>query len=75
MGKVEEGTKEGLRMHFDLQPCRHQLRRPPDLVKDDDGASYLIFECILCGCGISLRLDSEGEIDGEFILAPERKCA
>jgi hypothetical protein len=62
MGKVEEGTKERLRMHFDLEPCRHQLKRPPDLVKDVDGVSYLIFECIPCGCGIGLRLDSEARL-------------
>jgi hypothetical protein len=55
-----------------MQPCRHQLTRPPDLV-DVDGVSYLLFECILCGCEISLRLDVEGEIDGEFIVTPERK--
>ena len=75
MGKVEEGTKERLRMHFDPEPCPHQLRHPPDLVKDLDGVSYLIFECILCGCGVGLRLDSEGEIDGELIAPPARNCA
>jgi len=62
-------------MQFDLKPCRHQLKRPPDLVKDGEGVSYLLFECILCGCGISLKLDSEGDIVGEFIIPPERKCA
>jgi len=61
-------------MQFDLQPCQHQLTRPPDLI-DVDGVSYLLFECILCGCEISLRLDSDGEIDGEFIVPPERKRA
>ncbi len=72
---MAEGTKHSLEMQFDLKTCRHQLKRPPDLVTDVDGVSYLMFECILCGCGISLRLDSEGEIDGEFILPPERRCA
>jgi hypothetical protein len=62
-------------MQRDLQSCRHQLKRPPDLVTDVGGTSYLLFECILCGCGISLRLDSEGEIDGEFIFPRARKCA
>jgi hypothetical protein len=55
-------------MQFDLQPCPHQLNRPPDLVTDAEGVSYLVFESILCGCQISLRLDSQGEIDCEFIL-------
>jgi len=62
-------------MQFDLQPCRQRLERPPELVTDTDGISYLLFECMLCGCEISLRLDSEGEVDGEFILQPERKRA
>jgi hypothetical protein len=62
-------------MQFALQPCRHQLHRPPDLVTDVGGFSYLLFECLLCGFGISLRLDSEGEIDGEFIIPPAEKCA
>jgi len=61
-------------MQSDLQPCRHQLKRPPDLVKDVDGVPFLLFECLVCGCGVSLRLDSEGEIDGEFIVPPDRKC-
>jgi len=62
-------------MQFDLQTCRHCLRRPPGLVTDTDGVSYLVFECVLCGCGISLRLDSEGNIDGEFIDPAGRKRA
>jgi hypothetical protein len=62
-------------MEVDEQPCRHQLERPPDLVTDVGGVSYLLFECVLCGCGISLRLDSEGEVDGEFNIPRARKCA
>jgi hypothetical protein len=33
---------------------------------DSDGVSYLLFECILCGCQVTLRLESEAEIKGEF---------
>ena len=62
-------------MQFDLQPCHHQLNRPPDLVRDAEGVSYLVFNCILWGCQISLRLDSKGEIDGEFILPHKGKPA
>ena len=62
-------------MQPDCQPCRHQLKRPPDVVTDVEGVSYLLFECMLCGCEISLRLDSQGEFDGEFIVPPERKRA
>jgi len=72
---MEEGTKDRLGFQADRQPCRHQLKRPPDLVTDAEGVSYLLFECLLCGCGIGLRLDSRGEIDGEFIIPSQRKCA
>jgi hypothetical protein len=68
-------TKRAKEMQCDVQSCRHQLNRPPDLVEDVDGVTYLVFECLQCGCGISLRLDSTGEIDGEFIIPPERKRA
>ena len=50
MGEMEEGTKDGIEMKVDVQPCRHQLNRPPDLVTDSEGTSYLLFECFLCGC-------------------------
>lgn len=62
-------------MPFDVQPCRHQLDRPPEVTSDVDGVSYLVFECVLCGCEVSLRLNSEGEIDGEFIVPPSSKRA
>ena len=75
LGEMAECAREGLTMQSDLQRCRHQLKRPPDLVTDGEDISYLLFECILCGCGISLRLDAQGEIDGEFIIPPDRKCA
>jgi len=51
-------TKRAKEMQCDVQSCRHQLNRPPDLVEDVDGVTYLVFECLRCGCGISLRLDS-----------------
>jgi len=70
---VAEDTKDGIEMKFDAQSCRHQLKRPPDLVSDSEGVSYLLFECLLCGCGISMRLNGEGETDGEFVIS--RKCA
>jgi hypothetical protein len=70
---VAKAAQDGLKMQSDLQPYQHQLSRPPDLVTSAEGVTYLVFDCILCGCQISLRLDSEGEIDGEFVLPPERK--
>jgi hypothetical protein len=62
-------------MHSDAKPCHHQLSRPPELITDIEGTSYLLFECVLCGCGISLRLNAEGEIDGEIVIPAARKCA
>ena len=72
---MAEGTEGGLGMQFDLQPRRHQLERPPDLVTAVAGVSYLAFEGILCGCEVGLRPDSQGEIDGQFNVPPERMRA
>src|SRR5882762_4795804 len=46
LGKVAEGTKEGLTMQFDLKPCRHQRKRPSGRVTDLEDVSCLLFECI-----------------------------
>jgi hypothetical protein len=62
-------------MDVDSKPCHHQLQRPPDLVSNGEGVSYLLFECLLCGCGIGMRLNPEGEIEGEFVIPAARKCA
>ena len=62
-------------MNSPAQPCHHQLDRPPELIADVEGGSYLLFECVLCGCGIALRLNAEGEINGEFVIPPARKSA
>src|SRR5690349_178381 len=67
LGQVAKAAQHGLKMQSDLQPCQHQLSRPPDLVTSAEDVIYLVFDCILCGCQVSLRLNSEGEIDGEFI--------
>jgi hypothetical protein len=56
-------------------PCHHQLRRPPDIVTDGEGNAYLLFECLLCGCEISMRLNAQGEMEGEFVIPAARKCA
>jgi hypothetical protein len=63
---VAKAAQDGLRMQPYFKPCQQQLARPPDLVTDRDGVSYLLFESVLCGRQVILRLDSEGEIDGEF---------
>jgi hypothetical protein len=48
---------------------------PPDLLTGSEGFSYLLFECLLCGCEISMRLNAAGEIDGEFIIPAARRGA
>lgn len=40
-----------------------------------EGVSYVLFECLLCGGVIALRLNAEGQIDGEFVISSTRKCA
>jgi len=62
-------------MQLGIKACQHQLSHPPDRVTDSEGLSYLVFECILCGCEISLRLNSEDEVDLETIIPPARKLA
>jgi len=62
-------------MEFDVQPCRHQLKRPQTLSRNVTGLSFLIFECILCGYQFGLTLDSKGEVDREVIIPPQRKSA
>ena len=62
-------------MQAAVESCRHQLKRPPDLVTDAGGVSYVLFECLLCGCEIGLRLNSQDEIEGEFIVPLARRCA
>jgi hypothetical protein len=78
-GSAPRSRRSGMsaagRQRIDGQSCRHQLDRPPELASDVDGVSYLVFECVLCGCEVSLRLNSEGEIDGEFIVPPSSKRA
>ena len=54
--------------YFNISTNSSFGERRPDLVTDVDGVFYGLFECILCGCEISQRLDSEG-------VPPERKRA
>ena len=62
-------------MTAETKSCNHQLKSPPELFTGDEGISYLLFECLLCGCGITLRLNSDGEVQGEFVLPFTRQCA
>ena len=71
---MEEDT-ERLKMEVDEQPCRHQLKRPPDCLTDVTGVPVLIFEYILCGCQFGITLDSNGVADSEVLIPPQRKSA
>ena len=55
--------------------CTHTLRRPPDLVTDAAGVSYLLFDCLTCGCEVALRLDADDRVDGIAIIPPQQKAA
>lgn len=53
----------------------HTLKRQPDLVTDVEGVSYLIFECLTCGCDVALRLDANDRVNGIAIVSPEQQAA
>jgi len=55
--------------------CKHQLRRPPDLVVDGAGETVLLYECVICGFAFGLILNSEDQADRMVILPPEQECA
>jgi len=58
-----------------LSEFTHSLKRPPDLVTDEAGVSYLLFDCLTCGSEVALRLDSDDRVDGMAIIPPERRTA
>ena len=55
------------------EPCGHPLKDVPGIATDGDGVSYLLFECLLCGSKIGVRLSAEGEVAEEFILSAQRR--
>ena len=59
-----------------MQPesCQHLLNGPPDLVTVA-GVSFLVSQCVKCGCGIAFRLDKEGEVEGITTLQPPQQKA
>jgi hypothetical protein len=61
-------------MQSTIEPCRHQLTHPPNVV-DMDGTSYLTFQCVICGWTIGLSLDPEGNVYRQVIVPPDWKCA
>jgi hypothetical protein len=40
--------------------CPHKPRKGKDLVTDVSGTQYLLFSCVLCGCDVVVKLDSDG---------------
>jgi hypothetical protein len=76
LGCPSSGTPEAeVQMQSGIESCQHQLSHPPELVTDAKGLSHLIFECVLCGSIISLRLNSDGDVDEEAVFPPARKLA
>jgi len=57
------------------EPCKHQLKRPPDLLVDGVGKTVLLYECIICGLQFGMELNSEGEVQRMVVLPPAQKCA
>jgi hypothetical protein len=52
--------------------CQHKPRRGKDLVTDVSGTQYLLFSCVLCGCNVSVKLDSEGQPIQEMLFKREK---
>src|SRR5215469_18407704 len=42
---------------------------------DGDGTKCLVFECLLCGCIVSLRLTPDGEVAEEIVIPSSRRRA
>jgi len=57
------------------ETCKHQLKRPPELLVDGTGETVLLYECLICGSEFGLSLNSQGEADRMVVLPPSRKCA
>ena len=58
----------------DLETCKHQLKRPPEVLVDATGETVMIYECLICGAQ-GLSLNSEGEVERMMMLSPAGKCA
>jgi hypothetical protein len=52
--------------------CQHKPRRGKDLVTDVSGTQYLLFSCVLCGCDVSVKLDSGGQPIEEMLFKREK---
>jgi hypothetical protein len=51
--------------------CKHQLKRPFELLVDAAGKTVLIYECLICGAQFGLSDNSEGEV-GRMLDLPTR---
>ena len=57
------------------EACKHQLKRPPEVLVDATGETVMIYECLICGAQFGLSLNSEGEVERMMMLPPAGKCA
>lgn len=75
-GARHRRARDVIRMSYiAAKACQHQLSPPPELVTDAEGVSYLLFECLLCGCEIGLKLGPDGDVEDEFIIPTTRRYA
>src|SRR5262249_32622878 len=54
-------------MTNDMRCWHHQAKHLPEPMTDSSGTKFLIFECILCGCGLAYELDAEDRIVKEYV--------
>jgi hypothetical protein len=57
------------------ESCKHQLKRPPELLVGATGKTVLIYEYVICGAQFGLSVNSEGEVGRMVVLPPAGKCA
>jgi len=58
-----------------LEPCKHQLKRPPDVVVDATGKTVLLYVCLICGLQFGLELNAQDEVQRMVVLPPAQECA
>ena len=68
-------TMQGNCEQFSPQCAPHLLKRPPQTIEDAEGRSYLLFECLRCGCDVGIELDVEECCEQMVLLPPTMKLS